>query len=331
MQALLAQRLTAMALSRPLGNPVAVGQRLFALQAQDLNAARWALGVRCGGSRAQVEAAFDARALVRSWPLRGTLHVVPAEDLEWLRRLLAPRNLQRAKKRHADLGLDDATFRKARSVAERVLERGPLTREALLLELQHAKVSTEGQRGAHLLWGLAQHGTVCLGDFEAGAQRFVLQQAWVPKSRALEGDEALAELAARYQRGHGPVTVEDLMWWAGLTRKEATRAMALAGPVGQAPSGTVPRALLLPGFDEYLLGFKARSAVISPAHFQRVVPGGNGVFLPMVVLDGRIVGTWKRRGAQVECVGFEPWSAAQAEAVEAATAAVQRFFGTSPA
>lgn len=327
------QRLAAQGLVRGLESAPQVARHMLALQGQDLPAVKWALGVRRpGATEREVDAAFDRGSIVRSWPLRGTLHVVAAEDLEWLRALLCDRNLARHAKRHRDLGLTDADFTKARRIAERALDVHGLPRAELLARFEKERLSAEGQRGVHLLWKLAQWGVVCLGDFEGKEQRFVLTEKWITRSTQLRGDEALGELATRYVRGHGPSTAEDLAWWAGLTKTEAKRALAIAGPVE--PMGAfseIPEALLLPGFDEYFLGYADRSAVIDAQHVDRIVPGGNGIFQPMIVLRGQIRGTWGRKlakkGLTLTLVPFTKLRSAERTALVSRAAELAAFWG----
>lgn len=136
---------------------------------------------------------------------------------------------------------------------------------------------------------------------------FALFDEWIAHSRRLEGDEALAELALRYFRSHGPATVRDLAWWSSMTLADARRGLELAKPQlaeleldGQAlfhdpalepaPSGV----LAVPGFDELVLGYQERSVCVAPEHLQRVFPGKNGLFLATVLLDGVAVATWRR-------------------------------------
>lgn len=330
---MLAERLKAQFLSSPAPDVASVGRRLLGLQGQDLAAVKWALGVRVpNATEALVEAAFNERALVRSWPLRGTLHVVPADDLPWLTQLTAARSIARQAKRHRDLGLTDADFKKARTLAERALAATPLTRDALLEVFESARLSTKGQRGVHLLWMLAQWGVVCLGDFVEGEQRFVLTEAWLRSPRTLQGDEALGALARRYVEGHGPSTDADLAWWAGLTLTDARRGLDIARvKPAAARSRALPDALLLPGFDEYFLGYTDRTACLDAKYFERVVPGGNGVFQPMVVLEGVIAGTWRRRVTKKEVrltlLPFTRFTAKQRAALERAAQPFGHFHG----
>jgi DNA glycosylase AlkZ-like len=293
---------------------------LTAAQGQDYPGALTSIALRTAdGRRAGVTAAMDAGAVVRSWPMRGTLHLVAAEDLHWLLELLGPRILGGAATRRARLDLTERDTETARGLVVAALSgRRRLRREDLLAVLADGGVTTTGQRGYHLLWYLAQTGTLCLGPTcDGGEQLFVLLDEWVRKPRRLERDEALGELTLRYFRGHGPATVKDLVRWAGSTVRDVRIGLAIARPqlsrlevdgVEHFLDPEVPDRLatcrkkargvfLLPGFDEFVLGYGERGAVLDPEFADRIVPGGNGMFRATVVSDGRIVGTWRYTGS----------------------------------
>ena len=144
--------------------------------------------------------------------------------------------------------------------------------------LERAKISTGGQRGIHILWRLAHDGVLCFGPREGKQPTFVLFEEWLPGAKTLPRDEALGTLAERYFCSHGPATVADFAWWSGLKRTDARLAIALAGKrVSQESHGgqtfhvgaaaaplRVPHtpAFLLPAFDEFLVGYVDRTAVI---------------------------------------------------------------------
>jgi len=327
MSRLLAQRMTAQLLPRRAPSVAAAARQLLGLQAQDAAHAQWALAVRTEGATVQsVEEAFASRQIVRSWPMRGTLHVVAADDLPWLMALFSARNLARAARRLRELEIAPRDLVAARRVVEKVLPGRGLAREELFTHLEEAGQRVEKQRGVHLLWHLAQDGVVCL----AGEQ-FVLAAEWIAHPRQLDGDEALGELATRYLRGHGPASIDDLAFWAGLPKTVAKRALEIAGDVPLPEGIALPDALLLPGFDEYLLGYTDRSPCLAPQHAQRVVPGGNGVFLAMLVLDGHIRGTWRRRVERERVtITVEPFArltAIQRKAIERAATDFAAFHG----
>lgn len=339
----------------PASTPGDVVRHLLAVQAQDLAAARWAVGLRApGATSADVAAALASGEVVRSWPLRGTLHLVAGEDLGWLLTLTPPRVVAAAARRHAELGIDDATIERARGVAERALEGGrELTREGMLAALESASIATDGGRGYHLIGALARTGTLVWGRLAGDEQVLVLLDAWVRARRRLDRDAALGELAARYVAGRGPVTREDLQRWAGLGVADAKRALAIAdrrvvrvdvegteawvgadldlGVDAGARRAFAASMVALPGFDEYLLGYADRRAVLDPAHEGDIVPGGNGVFLPTIVAGGRVVGTWKRatraRRVEVTALPFDRLTPAAATRFAAAAGAYGRFVG----
>jgi hypothetical protein len=261
--------------------------------------------------------------------------------------LSASRVLAADGRRLEQLGLDRAIMERCGGLFRDALDGGRrLTRAEMMGLLESSGIGTGGQRGYHILWYLSQAGLICPGPMQDNQQTFVLLDEWVPDTRELSREEALAELAGRYFASHGPATVHDFARWAGLTVTESRRALEAASPrlasekfdgkeywSGHAPSPAAPDARgvhLLPGFDEYLLGYKDRSAVLAPEHAHRIVPGNNGVFLSTIVADGRVVGTWKRKLGK-DSIGitlrpFAPLGDSEAGAIEAAER-YSRFVG----
>lgn len=350
---LLRRRAHSHALSRQarLDGPPAAAERLFALQGQDLPGVLWSLGVRTGATQDEVRDAFNDATLVRTWPFRGTLHVLAAEDVHWVLALTAERTIRSAARRHAELELDERTLARARDIVEQVLAgRRALGRKDLLASLESAGISTAGQRGYHLLWHLSITGTTVLGPFDCAEQQFVLLEEWVPRRRKLDGDEALAELARRYLAGRSPATTADLAWWTKLPLTAIRRGLAACGaeveevehdgaaywqpvqPIEGADSARIQAAILLPGFDEYLLGYTGRTAALASEHAPLTVPGKNGVFKPTLVLRGRVAGVWSRKtirsGTAVTVSPFAPLGTSDWNAVERAAARYGRFLGT---
>ena len=293
--------------------PEEVVRWMGALQAQDYQQAVWAIGLRLQSATvADIEQAIVDRKILRTWPMRGTLHFVPAEDARWMLKLSCARMLAREKRRQAQLELDATIVERSQQLFYNALSGGKrLSRPDMMTTLEHAGISTEGQRGYHLLWYAAQTGLICLGPMENKQQTFVLLDEWVPQARELSREEALAQLAERYLASHGPATVYDFAWWAGLTVTDAKAGFGAikssllvikdngqeywqANAVPGQPAQHTSSVHLLPGFDEYLLGYKDRSAVLAVEHASKIVPGNNGIFLPMVIVAGLVVGTWKR-------------------------------------
>lgn len=316
-----------------------------AMQAQDHGNALWAIGLRAPGTGTgigDVRAAIDSRAVVRTWMLRGTLHFVAGADLRWMLALVAPRAIAAQASRHRQLALDDEVFAACRKLLGKALRGTTRTRGALFDLLNAKGIATEGQRGIHILWRLAQDGLICFGAHEGKQPSFALLDDWLPDAGpVLSRDEALATLAQRYFGSRGPASVADFAWWAGLTQADAKRALAAAAGLRQeivdgtalwmAQDAQPQRAKgvhLLAGFDEYLLGYKDRSHVLAPQFADRIAPGGNGVFKPMIVSDGQIAGTWQRSDCTVQ--PFAALARAETKALAAALQRYRAFCGDAP-
>jgi len=327
-----AARLGNLRLSTPGASAADVADWCGALQAQDLTSGKWSLGVRLpGATEADIDAALAAGEVLRTWPMRGTIHLVHPRNARWLVELTGRRALLGLKARWDYLGLDRATVDKAAEVLGATLQGRRLTRSACLQALEDAGIDTSGQRSYHLLWHTAQLGITCIGPNEGTEQTFVRLDEWAPDPLTPSREEALALLATMYFRSHGPATREDFQRWTALTATDSKQAIAEAGldsvTVAGQPMYTVasqvpavPPALLLPGFDEYMLGYKDRSLYMQPEHLRRVVPGGNGMFKATVVEHGRIVGIWHRkvlaRSVRVTVTGFGGLSARSRTAIE---------------
>ena len=294
----------------PLEKPGDVVSWLGAVQAQDYAGSLWALGLRLrrGAVVADIERALAERRIIRTWPMRGTLHFVAAADVRWILALSAARAIASSAGRYRQLGLDEAVFTRSKKLFARALEGGKqLTRGALYKILEAARISTADNRGLHILSHLAQDGFICFGTREGKQPTFALLDEWAPPTKPLKRDEALAELAGRYFTSHGPATLQDFTWWSGLKAADARAGLEMvksqfacesAGDKGYwfASSTPVvkdksPTAYLLPLYDEYTVAYRDRGAVLDPLHTEQA---GNGIFSPPIVLNGRIVGTWNR-------------------------------------
>lgn len=296
-----------------------------AMQAQDFNGALWAIGLRTANlTVTDVELAIENREIVRTWPMRGTLHFVAAEDIRWMLDLLAPRKLASIAGQRRQLELTDDILVKATEVVAKALSGGKrLTKDKLFEALEANSIATDRQRGIHIHYYLTLIGLICLGPHEGKQPTSVLLDEWLPKTAPISRDEALTKLTARYFTSHGPATLKDFARWAYITLSDAKRGIALAkGLTSEIVDGipywfdatlqpaSTPSAALLPGFDEFMLGYKDRSAALPPRYANQIVPGNNGMFLPTIVIDGQVVGTWKKTvrksGVAIELLPFSP-------------------------
>jgi hypothetical protein len=308
------------------------------------------VGLRLPGSAdATIEAALADGSILRSWPMRGTLHFVASEDLHWMLDLTRERMLRKAASNFASDGLTAGVLARAGDLAGDALVGGAtITRDDLYEILATAGVSPVGQARYHALWYLCQIGLLCLGPPAGKSQTFVLLDEWVPQPRRLERDEALEELAFRYVRSHGPATDRDFSWWSSLTLTDARKGLAMAADrleqrsveetvyhfAADLHEPRAPGTHLLPGFDEYLLGYTDRGAALPEKYATLVAPGKNGMFLPTVVVDGAVVGTWKRtmtaKQVSFALQPFEPLSAKATRSARAAAAKYAEFVGLEP-
>ncbi|MET4093113.1 winged helix DNA-binding domain-containing protein [Arthrobacter sp. UYCu712] len=327
-------RLASQGLTGPgLGSVPAAVRWMTAMQAQDLQAALWAVGQRVPGtSLSDVRGALDRGEIVRSWPMRGTLHLLAPEDLKWMLAITSERLIRAMAGRHRELDITAADAESAREAALLLVSGGgSATRAELFRAFEAAGQSTAGQRGIHLLGVLCQRAWLVQGPPAGNQQRVVAFDEWITESRQLGREEGIAELLLRYLRSHGPATDRDFSWWSGIPLTEVRAALAglaeglvelefegtrywLSPETAELLDGAVPGArsvLALPGFDEFLLGYADRSLVLPAEHSNKVVPGGNGVFKRTIVAGGEVVGTWAvaRNGAAAGVVP-EPFGAA---------------------
>jgi hypothetical protein len=323
---------------------------MLSLQAQDFAQALWAVGLRSrGATRGDVLAALTKGEVVRTLPMRGTLHLVAAEDLRWMLALTAERSLQSAATRFARLGLDRATLDRAEQVTRDALTGGnSLSRDEFMKLLASNGISPDGQRGYHVIFYLTQLALVCWGPPRGTQQALVLVDEWIPPTPKLDRAAALESFALRYCASHGPATERDFAWWTKLTLRDVRAAIASLGPrlttltldgvdyfvATEALGGGIPSASrvsvhALPGFDEYLLGYQDRLLALDAEHAWRIVPGNNGVFFPMIVSNGRIIGAWRRnpKTGSIESEHFTEANPTQLAGFARAAKRYERFLG----
>lgn len=347
--ALIAQRMHGLRLHAPArtASVLETVTWMGALQAQDYESGLWAIGARMTNTtRGDIEKALARREIVRTWPMRGTWHFIPATDARWMQDLLAVRLLPAIRRRSADFGFDEAVVSRGRNLVVKALEGGrSLPREQLVQRLAQAGLTAESQAGNHLLRRFGNEGLLCNGVTAGKEPTFTLRDEWVSKPAQLDRDAALAELALRYFRSHGPATLHDFVWWTGLSISDARTAIAAADPTltrrvigerehwftGEADAPAISAVELLPAFDEHLLGYQDRRAVLDADRADSVCPGGNGVFRPTLVVKGRVAGLWKKKETTkkltIEVLPYAALSKATRSETEKAARRIGDFFG----
>ena len=286
-------------------SPAEVVSRLGAMQAQDFSGAKWAVGQRMlNGTDERMEQAFAAGEILRIHVLRPTWHFVTPADIRWLVQLTAHRVIAATSYYHRKWELDNAVFKRSNRTLEKALRGGKqLTRQELRNALDRGGVVTSDERVIHLLARAEVDGLICSGGRRGKQFTYALLEERVPAEKALTPGEPLAELAQRYFFTRGPATLQDYVWWSGLTVADARKGLEsvrrqlnrelVDGKEYWFPDSnsfrSTPTAHLLPTYDEFLIAYKDRSAVIPT----NVRTKENVVFNSTVVLDGRFAGTWK--------------------------------------
>jgi Winged helix DNA-binding domain len=284
---------------------------LGAVQAQDYPGAKWALALRMRRTTdAAIGRAFAAGAILRTHVMRPTWHFVAPADIHWMLALTAPRVRAATAYYDRQLGLDAALVRRSNKAMAAALDGGAqLTRQELRTVLRKAGVAADGgQRLAHLTIHAELDGVICSGALRGKQFTYALLDERAPERRVLPRDEALAELTWRYFTSHGPAQLRDFVWWSGLTMADARAGVEMAGRhlavevIGgkkywfSASARAIGRlrrsAYLLPLYDEFLIAYKDRSAALDPALWKPIA--GREPFSAAIVVDGRVVGGWKR-------------------------------------
>ncbi len=347
------QRLHSQHITQPtFDTPVDVVQWMGAVQAQDFAAAKWAVGLRINNaSDDDIEQAFSDGAIPRTHVMRPTWHFVSPTDIRWLLALTAPRVRLLMAYYDRQLELDDATFSRSHAALIKALEGGKqLTRTQLASALQQVGIAIDnGQRMTHLMMRAELDGIVCSGARRGRQFTYALLDERVPQAPVLHHDDALAELVNRYFTSHGPATVQDFIWWSGLTGVEAKTGleMNVSHLFHESVNGqthwfseltpyvqdTIQTAYLLPYFDEYTVSYKDRSALLDIATTNKFAVSSSDLLSPVVVIDGQVVGTWKRiltkDTVSVVISPFTPLNTAETKTIAVAAERYGEFLGLS--
>ncbi len=341
---IVAQRLA----GEPWATPAEVTRAMMCLQGQDWPGVLVSIALRTRSqSIADVCAAFNSGELVRSWPQRGTLHVLPAEDVGWYLGLTAHPRLLGQEKRRSNHGIESTHIDGVRELTVDLLRSGelstslsiplsdgsvdtlgeeanaatsvpspqvfPASRESLIQAWQERGVIASKDWAYYLLHHLCVEGLLVQGPVgPEGNQMFVLAEDWIAHPRELDRTEAVNEVVLRYLTSHGPASRKDINWWSQLPLREIDAAIENCGSeltgivvngetywvhnsvLERAESTPVSRSLLmLPGFDELILGYGSRWMTIPDQHADALVPGNNGVFRKSIILGGAAVGFWR--------------------------------------
>ncbi|HEX5610979.1 MAG TPA: winged helix DNA-binding domain-containing protein [Solirubrobacterales bacterium] len=338
----LAERIAAQGLSgKPARDPVAVAQRLLAVQGQDPRGARLAIRARSAGlSAADVDRALtEDRSLLITWLNRGTLHLIASEDYSLLQTLTTPPLQTSASRRLSNEGVSPGESERALAKIERTLARdGPQTRKQLRELLDSAGLAVAGRALLHLMFLAGVRGITVRGPMVGREHAYVLARDWLGPQKPVDRERALAELARRYLVGHGPADDRDLARWAGLPLRDSRAGLAaISKQLVERPDGLVdlakrkpaeppplPAPRLLGAFEPVLLGWTSRDDIVGP---HKLLVTINGIFKPFAMVGGRAVATWGLAGGKVTIEPLGRVTKKDMAALEADAAAVLEYLG----
>lgn len=282
-----------------------------AMQAQDYSMVKWAIGSRLPGTAEKIiDEAIKKGEIIRAHLMRPTWHIVSADDIYWMLELTAPQIRSTTRSRHKDLELTQSILNKTNRIIEKALEGGnQLTRNELNSLFEKDKITLDNNRSAHIMLSAELDGIVCSGATKDNKPSYALLSERVKRTKNYTREEALGKLALNYFSSHGPATLQDFIWWSGLPVKEARKALEMVKSeyISERFENETywlnnsfsmsdikkKHVFLLPAYDEFIISYKNRTASL-PFQDQRKAVSNNGIFRPIIVVDGQVIGIWKR-------------------------------------
>jgi hypothetical protein len=337
---LMSHQLSGTAMQTPAG----VVSWMGAIQAQDYAMAKWAVGIRCPGSTDRtVEEAFNKGAILRTHVLRPTWHFVAPEAIRWMLSLSADKIKAASRSRDRDLEITGELYSQANRIILKSLEGNTfLTREAVGKALEAAGIAVDASRMVHFMMRAEIEGLVCSGALQGKSHTYALLDERVPPTKPLPKEEALAKLAQLYFTSHCPATLQDFVWWSGLLQTEAKEGLEsvksgfvaeqingqtywiAANTLKNAPDSADTSVYLLPAFDEYIISYRDRQAVLPLENHSKVI-SSNGVFRPVIVANGQAAGLWKKSNGNDEPVALSFFELSNVLASKEVSQAIDAF------
>ena len=324
--------------------PEQVVAALGAVQSQDYAGAKWALAQRLkdAPTDAAIEKAFHEGKILRTHVMRPTWHFVTPTDIRWMLDLTAPRVKIAMAHMDRQLGLDKSILKKSNATLRKALQGDrQLTRSELAPILEKAGVPVEGYHLGQLMGHAELDQVICSGGRQGKQFTYALLEERAPRAKSLEREAALVELTRRYFKSHGPATLQDFVWWSGLTTTDARKGMeAVKSEFEQetvadqlywfsAPTITRSSSLsvyLLSNYDEYTVGYRDRSAIFDRSHLDKLSAFRESILTQVIVINGQVSGTWKRTLKKKEVVmEFVPFTALTKEQNQVVITAAERY------
>jgi hypothetical protein len=325
-----------------LKSPVEMVQWFGAIQAQEYAQALWSLGLRLPDmSLKNIEKDFNEGKIIRTHLLRPTWHFVTAADIRWLLEFTAPHVNKINAYMYRKHDLNEKELKTCVDILIKTLNGGrQLNRDMINTELQKKKIIAKGDRLSYILMYAELHGIICSGARDGNSFTYTLLDEKVPITRHLSRDESLAELTTRYFTSRGPATIKDFSTWSGLTLADCKKGILMKNSCFEreviegceyyfSPGicqniKTSKDIYFLPVYDEFIMGYKDRSAILIIKN--RVNNKTPLLYDCTIVLDGQVIGTWRRRiknkSIDLQVEFFKPLNKNQ---IQAFNKTVERF------
>lgn len=283
-----------------------------AVQAQDFGMSKLAISSRLKNSNEEkINTSLDNAEILRTHLLRPTWHLVSADNIYWILNLSAPRLKRILKNRLKDLEISKFVLIKSFKILERNLDGNKsLSRKKIVELFKEEKIKTNENRASHILMQAELNGLICSGTTNKNDTTYALLEERVPIKNNFSKEESLSKLALKYFQSHSPAAICDFVWWSGLTIKDAQIALnSIKSDLNcekiegkelwftdtfKFISHVNNSIFLLPAYDEFIISYKDRSASISNEKYRKAI-SINGLFRPTIVVNGKVIGIWKRK------------------------------------
>lgn len=290
------------------------------MQAQEKSMVPWAVAMRTRRpSLAAFRQAYDEGQIIRTHLFRCTWQLTTAQDLRWMVQLCADSSRRAARGYLKQTGgaISEDEEKRANDIIAAVIQgRSSVTGKELKALLTERGLTRDAHTMSVYLRFAEYDGVICSGKFHPNQNTYALLDERVPVQPTLTRDEALALLARKYFRSHAPATLSDFAWWAGLPMnacrtgidgikgeliEERYRSETYYLHADTRTRGCRSTLLLLPSYDEYLIGYKTRHHALADEHRTRAFTN-NGIFYPVIAIGGRIAGNWHPKGQKTDFI-----------------------------
>ncbi len=277
-----------------------------AIQGQEYAQSKWGIGLRLPHLDDQaIEKEINDGKIIRTHLLRPTWHLVAAADLRWMLMLTAPRVSAINAYMYRKMELDANIFRRCHNIIEKALQGNKhLTREALNKILADNGIQSDGVRLTCIMMHAELAALICSGPKQGNQVSYALLEERVAPVKEKTRDEALLELTKRYFKSRGPATLKDYATWSGLSLSDCKKGIELSGSLfandifeketyyfeAQSIKSLRNHIALLPIYDELIMGYKNRDAILQFKHEDKKT----FTFDNTILVNGQISGTWRR-------------------------------------